>query len=52
VLVNGRQVKAMVQWRNKQLAGLSQKQAPMTTGSRRWKRVQRRKYAMLETTRR
>ena len=52
VLVNGRQVKAIVQYRNKQLASLTQKQAPMTKGSRRWKRLQRRKHAMLDTTQR
>ncbi len=52
VLVNGRQVKAVVQYRNKQLASISQKQAPMTKGSRRWKRLQRRKHQVLDTTQR
>jgi len=52
VLVNGRQVKAIVQYRNKQLASITQKQAPMTKGSRRWKRLQRRKYQGLDTTQR
>jgi putative transposase len=43
VLVNGREVKATVQWRNKRLASLSQRQSRKGTGSRRWRRLQRRK---------
>lgn len=47
VLVSGREAKATVQWRNKRLASLSQKQAKKTKGSKRWKRLQRRKRQML-----
>jgi putative transposase len=52
ILISGRGAKATVQYRNKQLAGLSARQAKMTKGSRRWKRVQRRKYAMLDKSKR
>jgi len=52
VLVSGREVKATVQYRNKKLAELSALQAGKTRGSRRHKRLQRRKYAMLDRTRR
>ncbi len=52
VLVSGRKVKAVVQWRNKCLEGLQKKQAPLMKGSRRWKRLQRRKHATLDKTRR
>jgi putative transposase len=52
VLVSGRGVKAVIQWRNKTLARLQQRQAGKTKGSRRWKRLQRRKYRMLGKTRR
>ena len=48
VLISGRKAKATIQYRNKQLACLSAKQSQLTKGSRRWKRVQRRKYWMLE----
>jgi putative transposase len=47
VLVNGREAKATVQWRNKRLASLSQQQSKKGKGSRRWKRLQRRKRQML-----
>lgn len=47
ILISGRGVKATVQWRNKRLAFLSQAQSRRTKGSRRWKRLQRRKRQML-----
>lgn len=47
VLVSGRGVKASIQWRNKRLASLAQAQAPKTRGSRRHKRLQRRKFHVL-----
>jgi putative transposase len=51
-LVSGRGVKAVIQWRNKALASLQQAQAHKTKGSLRWKRLQRRKYHMLDKTKR
>jgi putative transposase len=50
VLVSGRHGTALAQWRNKRLASMTRKQAPMAKGSRRWKRMQRRKHAMLDKT--
>jgi putative transposase len=47
VLVSGREAKATVQWRNKRLASAACRQAKQTKGSRRWKRLQRRKRQML-----
>ena len=47
VLVSGREAKATVQWRNKRLASLVAKQAAKTKGSRRWKRLQKRKRMLL-----
>jgi putative transposase len=47
LLVSGRGVKATVQWRNKRLASLVQAQSRRVRGSRRWKRLQRRKRQML-----
>lgn len=47
ILISGREIKATVQLRNKRLAELSSKQAGKTKGSRRHKRLQRRKYRML-----
>jgi putative transposase len=47
VLVSGREAKATVQWRNKRLASLSQRQSRKVKGSRRWKRLQRRKRQMI-----
>ena len=38
---------ATIQWHNKRLADLQQRQAGKTKGSRRWKRLQRRKAKML-----
>jgi putative transposase len=52
VMVSGRAAKATVQWRNKQLASLQQAQSTRTKGSRRWKRLQRRKATMLAQTHR
>lgn len=51
ILVSGREVKAAVQLRNKRLAEISSKQAKKTKGSRRHKRLQRRKYRMLDRAR-
>jgi putative transposase len=48
VLVSGREAKATVQWRNKRLASLVSKQSQHQRGSRRHKRLQRRKYKLLE----
>lgn len=47
LLVSGRGVKATVQWRNKRVASLTQAQAAKCKGSRRHKRLQRRKYHVL-----
>ncbi len=47
LLVSGRGVKATVQWRNKRVASLTQAQAGKRKGSRRHKRLQRRKYHVL-----
>lgn len=52
IAVSGRAVKATVQYRNKRLASMSEAQYKKTRGSRRHKRLQRRKYAMLDKTRR
>jgi putative transposase len=52
VLVSGREAKATVQWRNKRLASLVSKQSKHQRGSRRYKRLQRRKYKLLEKARR
>jgi putative transposase len=52
VLVSGRGVKAIIQWRNKTLATLQHKLSAKTRGSRRWKRLQRRKYRLLGKTKR
>jgi putative transposase len=51
-LVSGRGVKAVVQWRNKTLASIQQAQSAKTKGSRRWKRLQRRKHQVLDKTKR
>lgn len=47
VLISGREAKATVQWRNKRKAGLDSKQSHHEQGSRRWKRLQRRKRKLL-----
>lgn len=52
VLVNGRAAKATVQWRNKRLATIQARQARLIKGSRRYKRLQRRKYKLLTKARR
>jgi putative transposase len=52
VLVSGRAAKATIQYRNKQLARLQQAQAAKIKGSRRHRRLQRRKYRMLDQTKR
>jgi len=52
VLVSGREAKATVQWRNKQLAEISQLQSRKMKGSKRWKRLQRRKAKMLTKAKR
>jgi putative transposase len=48
VLVSGREAKATVQWRAKRLAELSTAQSVLTKGSRRWRRLQRRKHHVLD----
>jgi putative transposase len=52
VLVSGRAAKALVQARNKHLASLQEAQSQKTKGSRRWKRLQRRKVCMVAKSRR
>ncbi len=52
LLISGREAKATVQWRNKRLASTMRRQSKMVKGSRRWRRVQRRKKQMLAKTRR
>jgi transposase len=47
VLVSGRQVKSIVHGRNKSLAGFNQAQSRKVKGSRRWKKLQRKKKRML-----
>jgi putative transposase len=47
LLISGREAKATVQWRNKRLAEIQRAQSRRTKGSRRWKRLQRRKAKML-----
>lgn len=47
VLVSGRAAKASVQWRNKQLASIVSAQSKKQKGSRRHKKLQRRKYRVL-----
>ena len=46
LLISGREARATVQWRNKTLAHLSQRQSRMARGSHRWKRLQRRQARM------
>jgi hypothetical protein len=46
VLISGRETKATVQWHHKRLASCQQAQSQKTKGSRRWKRLQRRKARM------
>jgi putative transposase len=52
IAVSGRAVKETVQYRNKRLASISEAQSKKTCGSRRHKRLQRRKYALLDKTKR
>jgi transposase len=52
VLVSGRGVKAVIRWHNKTLARIQQAQANKAKGSRRWKRLQRRKYNLLSRSKR
>jgi putative transposase len=52
ILISGRAVKATIQYRSKQLARIQQAQSGKVRGSRRSKRLQRRKYAMLSKTKR
>jgi putative transposase len=50
LLISGRAAKATVQYRNKRLASLVQRQSQCTKHSRRFRRLQRRKYRLLDTT--
>jgi putative transposase len=52
ILISGRAAKATIQYRNKQLARLQQAQARKARGSRRHKRLQRRKYRLLDQAKR
>jgi putative transposase len=52
LLISGRAAKATIQYRNKQLARFQQALSRKKQGSRRHKRLQRRKYAMLDQARR
>jgi putative transposase len=52
ILISGRAAKATIQYRNKQLARLQQAQSACTKHSRRYKRLQRRKYRMLDQAKR
>jgi len=47
LLISGREMKALIQYRNKRLASLQSAQELRTKGSRRWLRLQRRKRKML-----
>ena len=51
ILISGREAKATVQWRNKRFASFQQAQSSRTKGSRRWKRLQKRKYKLLNKAR-
>jgi putative transposase len=50
ILISGRAAKATMQYRNKQLARFQQALSRKEQGSRRRRRLQRRKYAMLDKT--
>jgi len=52
ILISGRAAKATVQYRNKQLASISQRQSACAKHSRRYKRLQRRKYRVLDKAKR
>jgi len=52
ILISGRAAKATIQYRNKQLARIQHAQASKTKGSRRYKRLQCRKYQMLDQAKR
>ena len=52
VLVSGREAKAIIQKRNKELAELVGRQSRHAKGSKRWRRLQRAKRRMLAKTRR
>jgi putative transposase len=52
LLISGRQAKATLQRRNKNLAAISARQSRKARGSRRWKRLQRRKAQLLAKDRR
>jgi putative transposase len=47
LVISGRALKSAVRYRNKRLASLNSKQSAHEKGSRRWKRMQRRKAKML-----
>ncbi|HBY96176.1 MAG TPA: hypothetical protein DEP84_19850, partial [Chloroflexi bacterium] len=52
ILISGREAKATVQWRNKRFASIQAKQSGLVEGSRRWKRLQRRKHKTLDKAKR
>jgi putative transposase len=49
LLVSGREAKAIIQWRNKCLAEIAAAIAHCTKCSKRWRRLQRAKYTMLDS---
>jgi putative transposase len=52
LLISGRAAKATIQYRNKRLASLVQRQSRYTKHSRRYRRLQRRKHRLLDKTQR
>jgi len=52
ILIGGRAAKATLQYRNKQLARIQKRQSGKEKGSRRHKRLQRRKYQLLDRSKR
>jgi putative transposase len=52
ILISGRAAKATIQYRNKRLASLSARQSKCVKHSSQYKRLQRRKYRMLDKTKR
>lgn len=51
LLISGREAKATIQWRNKKLSSLIRRRSKHRPGSRRHKRLQRRKYKLLDKAR-
>jgi hypothetical protein len=51
VLISGREAKATIQWRAKKLSEFAVAQSALMKGSRRWRRIQRRKHLVLDKAR-